>query len=220
MADELTAAELVRTVRATLLALEELRGDLRALAARVVALGEQVAATTADPAAAEAAVDARAAAILPAIAIADANAPGRIQLGDDIDKYAEPPRDGPPCLELLPICGARCCGFEVTLSSQDLDEGVLRWELGRPYILRHGPDRRCVHLGATGCDAYAHRPAICRRYDCREDPRVWADYARRELAPASVADDDDRDRDRREVEDARRRGLVFESLRVRARPGS
>lgn len=216
MADELTATELLQTVRATLLALEELRGDLRALAARVVALGEQVAATTADPAAAEAAVDARSAALLPAIALADANAPGRIQLGDDIDKYAEPPRDGPPCLELLPICGARCCGFEVTLSSQDLDEGVLRWELGRPYILRRGADGRCVHAGPSGCSAYAHRPATCRRYDCREDPRVWADYARRELAPASVGDNDDRDR-RREVDAARSRGLVFESLRVRTR---
>lgn len=217
MADpELTAAELLQTVRATLLALEELRGDLRALAARVVALGEQVAATAADPAAAEAAVDARAAALLPAIALADANAPGRVLIADDVDKYAEPPRDGPPCLELLPICRARCCEFEVTLSSQDLDEGILRWEHGRPYLLRRGPDGRCAHLGATGCEVYAHRPATCRRYDCRDDPRVWADYARRELAAAATIDEDAPDR-RREVDETRARGLMFESLRVRAR---
>lgn len=213
---ELTATELLQTVRATLLALEELRGDLRALAARVVAIGEQVAAATADPAAAEAAVDARAAALLPAINLADANAPGRVVIADDIDKYAEPPRDGPPCLELLPICGARCCEFDVPLSSQDLDEGILRWEHGRPYLLRHGPDGRCAHLGPTGCDAYAHRPATCRRYDCRTDPRVWADYARRELAPTATLDADLPDR-RRETEDIRTRGLMFESLHVRAR---
>ncbi len=213
---ELTAAELLQTVRATLLALEELRGDLRALAARVVALGEQVAATTADPTAAEAAVDARAAALLPALALADANAPGRVLLGDDVDKYAESPHDGPPCLELLPICGARCCEFDVALSSQDLDEGILRWEHGRPYLLRHGPDGRCAHLGPTGCEVYAHRPAICRRYDCRTDPRVWADYERRELASAATIDEDSPDR-RREVEQTRTRGLMFESLHVRAR---
>ncbi|MBK7071206.1 MAG: hypothetical protein IPH44_02785 [Myxococcales bacterium] len=213
---ELTAAELLQTVRATLLALEELRGDLRALAARVVALGEQVAATTADPTAAEAAVDARAAALLPAIALADANAPGRVVIADDVDKYAEPPHDGPPCLELLPICGARCCEFDVALSSQDLDEGILRWEHGRPYLLRHGPDGRCAHLGATGCDAYAHRPATCRRYDCRDDPRVWTDYARRELASAATIDGGGPDR-RRELDQTRTRGLMFESLHVRAR---
>ena len=59
---------------------------------------------------------------------------------------------------------------------------------GRPYLLRHGPDGRCAHLGPTGCDAYAHRPATCRRYDCRDDPRVWTDYARRELASAATID--------------------------------
>lgn len=30
---------------------------------------------------------------------------------------------------------------------------------------------------------YAARPAVCRSYDCRDDPRIWSDYARRIPAP-------------------------------------
>ena len=28
-------------------------------------------------------------------------------------------------------------------------------------------DGACVHLGDGGCSIYEHRPATCRRYDCR-----------------------------------------------------
>jgi hypothetical protein len=33
--------------------------------------------------------------------------------------------------------------------------------------LKHRSDGACVHLGASGCTVYEHRPTICRTYDCR-----------------------------------------------------
>jgi hypothetical protein len=30
---------------------------------------------------------------------------------------------------------------------------------------------------------YEHRPAICRTYDCRKDPRIWIDFEKRIPAP-------------------------------------
>ncbi len=34
-------------------------------------------------------------------------------------------------------------------------------------ILRETSDGTCVHLGPQGCTVHAHRPRVCRSYDCR-----------------------------------------------------
>ena len=206
-------------LRAALLAIEDLRGDLLRLAARVVALGEEVERLGGGPGLDDR-IEARVAELVPDFQAADLDAPGRLHLGPVEDKYAVGSDDGPPCAELLPICGARCCTFEVALSTQDLDEGVLRFDHGRPYLLRHEPDRWCTHLDRDGhgCTVYAHRPVACRRYDCRDDPRVWVDYARRELAPLDAVPD--RPASRFELlERVRRRelALLTESLALRRR---
>lgn len=39
---------------------------------------------------------------------------------------------------------------------------------GRVTSLRRTPEGACVHLGEGGCTQYAARPAVCRRFDCRE----------------------------------------------------
>lgn len=212
----LSPDDVARALRAALLAVEELRSDVHALAARVVALGEQVAATSPDPAAAEAAVDRRAAELTPAIAIADATAPGRLHLGDDVDKYQVSNADGPPCLELLPICQGRCCSLNFALSPQDLDEGVVRWDLGQPYLIRHGADGRCVHQRDGACGCYHHRPAPCRAYDCRTDRRIWLDFDQRILTPAIVGTEPTPG-ERRDLERTRARALMLESLTLRPR---
>jgi Fe-S-cluster containining protein len=94
------------------------------------------------------------------------------------DKYgvASPDID---CAALIPLCKARCCSFEVALSSQDLEERVLPFTIADPYMLPrdHG---RCVCMDAAGaCTVYSHRPATCRSYDCRRDRRVWVDFEAR-----------------------------------------
>ena len=102
-----------------------------------------------------------------------------------VDKYTVEAADI-DCASLIPLCHARCCAFSFDLSSQDLDEGRIRWELQRPYVIRHDRDGYCTHVDRQrgfGCTEYDHRPATCRSFDCREDPRVWIDYAARIPAP-------------------------------------
>jgi hypothetical protein len=214
-----------RGLRAALLAIEELRGDLLQLAAHVIALQEElerhVEPDEAD--AIQASVRARIPELLRKIRAADVRADGRVHIGDSIDKYDVPALagGGPPCFELLPICEARCCSFEVPLSTQDLDEGVLRWDRGRPYLIQHEADRYCTHLSreGAGCTSYAQRPAPCREYDCRDDPRVWTDYEQRIVAPrAADPTDAPLSNDSRDVlAYAREMSLVVEAHSLRRR---
>jgi len=208
--------ELLRTLRATLLSLEETRADLLALAARVVALTEQVATLAPAPAALEAAVDDRTAALAPQIAAADALGHGRLHLGGTIDKYTVSNADGPPCLEILPICKGRCCALVFGLSTQDLDEGVIQWDHGQPYLIKHDDDGLCTHQSrpAGQCGCYQHRPAPCRSYDCRHDARIWTDYERRILAP-DLNRSEPSDSFRMEVVQDRAVALQFEALSLR-----
>ncbi len=81
------------------------------------------------------------------------------------------------CVALYPICKARCCRFYFPLSVADVERGVVRWDPRRPYFIRNAPDGRCVHQGERGaCGVYHDRPAPCRVYDCRDDPRIWLDF--------------------------------------------
>ena len=105
-------------------------------------------------------------------------------LGDDQDKYALESLPEIDCAARIPLCEARCCTLGYPLTVQDLDEGVLRWDYARPYVLRQGPDGYCVHQGTDhACTVHAQRPAACRRYDCRGDERIWIDFDRRLPAP-------------------------------------
>jgi len=92
-----------------------------------------------------------------------------------------------PCGELLPLCQARCCKLTFTLSTQDLHEREVRWDYGNPYWNLRRADGYCVHNqpGSFGCEVYHHRPAPCRRFDCRKDTRIWIDYDKRIPAPAA-----------------------------------
>lgn len=173
-----TRAELELALRAAHLAIAELREDVMALAAQVVALGEVVAPTSA----AEQALAARTEELRGEILLSDERTVDRVLLGHAEDKYQvreEAGDGGPPCAELLPLCKARCCSFEVALSTQDLDEGQLRWRYATPYLLERKDSGMCSYHDGAGCTAYHARPATCRRYDCRGDARVWVDYERR-----------------------------------------
>jgi len=87
-----------------------------------------------------------------------------------------------PCAEVLHLCKAKCCTFNFALSTADLDEGVIRWDYGQPYLIRQrASDGFCVHNDPDThfCTVHHHRPRICRSYDCRKDPRVWSDFENR-----------------------------------------
>ena len=101
------------------------------------------------------------------------------------DKYTfegTPPID---CAERVSICHAACCRLPFALSKQDVHEGIVRWNLGQPYMIDHGDDGYCSHLdhGTCACTIYANRPVPCRGFDCRSDQRIWLDFEARVANP-------------------------------------
>ncbi len=107
-----------------------------------------------------------------------------MQLRQVADKYALTALPEIDCAALIPLCRGRCCGLLFPLSLEDVHEGIVAWDLERPYLTRQ-PEGRCVHQNRTdcACEIHARRPASCRTYDCREDTRIWLDFERRIPAP-------------------------------------
>jgi hypothetical protein len=89
------------------------------------------------------------------------------------------------CENRIPQCRASCCKLPFALSKQDVQEGVVRWDLGRPYLIAQEADHYCTHLNREGhaCGIYAQRPIPCRGYDCRNDKRIWLDFEKRIINP-------------------------------------
>jgi Fe-S-cluster containining protein len=109
----------------------------------------------------------------------------RTFLTDLGDKYAEGETVEIDCANRIHLCHARCCSFAFILTGQDLDEGVARWDYGNPYWIRHGADGYCVHCdpATRACGIHAQRPHVCRKFDCRQDKRIWIDFEQRIPAP-------------------------------------
>jgi Fe-S-cluster containining protein len=106
--------------------------------------------------------------------------PSAVRLSVVQDKRSIP-SSGVDCASLLHLCKGRCCAMRVSLSEEDLAEHRLAWDLQQPYVLRRDPDHGyCSYIGEAGrCQVYDDRPATCRQYDCRNDPRVWLDWEQR-----------------------------------------
>ena len=180
----ITREELERAMRNLALTTESVRDDVIQLAAQVVTLQAELDKRVPGV---DAAVDAATPKQLEQIRLVDNRAEGRLRLDDCEDKYAAP-TNGPDCRAILPICEGRCCKLHFALSTQDLDEGVIRWDYGKPYVIKQRlDDGYCVHSHPTErhCTVYQHRPRPCRMYDCRKDQRIWKDFDKRELADLS-----------------------------------
>lgn len=202
----ITRDDFERALRALHLGDLEARDMLLRLAAQVVALTEELARRLPAPvdAAPGDSFTARVHAAVPAaferIRNTDARSTPRVWLDTSLENKYElaassspaAPTDAPPCNELLDLCKARCCQMDFPLSTADLDEGIIRWDYGQPYLIRQrASDGFCVHNDPTthACTVHVHRPAACRRYDCRNDSRVWIDYAKRIPAPLGTPGD-------------------------------
>jgi Fe-S-cluster containining protein len=104
---------------------------------------------------------------------------------DEKDKYAYEGAVQIDCDQRIPLCRGACCRLRFALTVQDLEEGSVKWELGRPYMIRHDADGYCHHLEreTNQCGIYDKRPIVCRSYDCRKDKRIWADFENRIVSP-------------------------------------
>jgi Fe-S-cluster containining protein len=96
---------------------------------------------------------------------------------DESDKYQAPPVEI-DCESRLHLCKAACCRLTFHLSKQDIQEGLVRWDVGRPFQIAQREDGWCAHCDkqTKKCNVHAHRPLVCRQYDCRDDSRIWEDF--------------------------------------------
>ena len=82
------------------------------------------------------------------------------------------------CEERMPICKAVCCKLSFALSVEEIEAGELKWELGKPYHIRHQANGYCCHINNENkhCSMYDKRPSVCRKYSCANDTRIWTDF--------------------------------------------
>ncbi len=87
------------------------------------------------------------------------------------------------CQARMHVCHAVCCKLNFALSVPEVESGKIKWDLGRPYFIRHDSHGCCTHLDpqSGGCRIYADRPGVCRGYSCASDPRIWKDFDKMEL---------------------------------------
>lgn len=104
---------------------------------------------------------------------------------DEQDKYSFTGTAEIDCENRVHLCKAACCRMSFALSQQDVEEGVIKWDLGRPYLIAQHADGYCRHLdrGTCRCTVREHRPLPCRGYDCRNDKRVWVDFEKKVVNP-------------------------------------
>jgi len=101
------------------------------------------------------------------------------------DKYVGAPVVTIDCEHRVHLCRAACCKLPFALSRQDVEEGVVRWDLGQPYMIAHTAEGYCSHLdrGGCRCGVWRQRPLPCRAYDCRKDRSIWLDFENRIINP-------------------------------------
>lgn len=103
----------------------------------------------------------------------------------ELDKYQFKSDVKIDCENRVHLCMAACCKLQFALSRQDIQEGIVKWDLQHPYMNAQSKEGYCVHLqqGSCRCSIYAHRPIPCRAYDCRNDKRIWADFEKKIPSP-------------------------------------
>ena len=111
---------------------------------------------------------------------------GAIFANPEREKYGFEGAMGIDCENRVHLCKAACCRLPFALSRQDVEEGVVRWNLGQPYLIDQRADGYCAHLdrACMGCTIYEQRPVPCRGYDCRNDRRIWLDFDEKIPNPA------------------------------------
>jgi Fe-S-cluster containining protein len=108
----------------------------------------------------------------------------------EYDKYTFNLEAHVDCESRLHICKAVCCKLPFAFSKQDVEEGIIRWEIGRPYLIAHSDDGHCVHLDRDTykCTVREHRTVPCRGFDCRDNEKwkIWVDYEKKIIDPELI----------------------------------
>jgi len=113
------------------------------------------------------------------------NGDGVMLQDPEYDKYNFQEEVIVDCASRVHLCRAACCRLPFALSKQDIREGIVYWDFGQPYLVAHNGNGTCGHLEpqTRACTVWAHRPVPCRAFDCRNDRRIWLDFAGMAINP-------------------------------------
>jgi len=113
------------------------------------------------------------------------NGIGVILQDEEEDKYSFQKEAKIDCENRVHYCHATCCRLKFALSKQDIFEGVIKWDLGKPYLIAQDKDGFCTHFerSTCRCTVREHRPVPCRGYDCSKDKRIWLDFENKIVNP-------------------------------------
>lgn len=100
-----------------------------------------------------------------------------------VDPGEERDSDPVDCAARVHVCQGVCCRLKFALSQDEVERGVVKWDIGHPYVIRHDSNGYCSHndRGSHACTVYEDRPRLCREYSCRDDKRIWTDFDAMEL---------------------------------------
>jgi Fe-S-cluster containining protein len=89
------------------------------------------------------------------------------------------------CESRRQLCKMACCKLSFALSRQDIEESIVKWDFGHPYMIAKKEDGYCVHIDKTTCKCriWENRPVPCRGFDCRNDKRIWLDFENNVINP-------------------------------------
>jgi len=89
------------------------------------------------------------------------------------------------CKDRINLCKSACCRMSFPLSMQDINEGIIKWDLRSPYLIAQDVEGYCKHLerATCRCTVHKHRPIPCQAYDCRADRRIWLDFENKVVNP-------------------------------------
>jgi Fe-S-cluster containining protein len=106
------------------------------------------------------------------------------------ETYDIPQGEPVDCAARMSVCHAVCCSLSFPLSASEVEGEKVKWDMGHPYMIRHDTSGYCTHNDAEtgGCQVYEDRPAVCRRYSCAADPRIWKDFEGMVLNHEWIAD--------------------------------
>jgi Fe-S-cluster containining protein len=111
--------------------------------------------------------------------IADAGGRAKVDVAIRVDGDApEVAADEIDCEARIPYCKAVCCRMRWALTVEEIENGPMKWDLGRPYFNRHNAEGYCEQIDPEthGCQIYDDRPSPCRQFSCKGDERIWKDF--------------------------------------------
>ena len=111
--------------------------------------------------------------------IADAGGRAKVDVAIRVDGDApEVSADEIDCEARIPYCKAVCCRMRWALTVEEIEQGPMKWDLGRPYFNRHNAEGYCEQIDPEthGCHIYEDRPSPCRQFSCKGDDRIWKDF--------------------------------------------